>query len=235
MQCPKCHYEPTLSEQQTSPDDCVKCGINYQGYARKAAAGQAAVDLRAAELSKMSPSVREAVFNHQGAQPVVVIDIRMGFWSMVIFMVKAAFAAIPAMIIVAAITTLLVALISSVGGLALFGSSAVKSAFKADPLPPMPVSQLEPEPLEVPSDPTAIYTVLDVQQRGGSLVAITTKRIGAKGVVYTRSLVDCSSREVRVLGSGATDWEMNDAKPSQHAIVPSLGSPEDFVVSRACQ
>ena len=34
MHCPKCHYEPTLAEQQSSPGDCVRCGVNYEGHAR---------------------------------------------------------------------------------------------------------------------------------------------------------------------------------------------------------
>ena len=37
MQCQKCRYEPTMSEMQRSPDDCVKCGINYSGFAASSA------------------------------------------------------------------------------------------------------------------------------------------------------------------------------------------------------
>lgn len=99
MQCPNCGYEPTMSEMQRSPDDCVKCGINYEGHAR-------AVDRRAqdererrAKLAAMAPVVKEVAENYAGAQPVVVVDIRMGFWSMVHFMVKFAIATIPAAII----------------------------------------------------------------------------------------------------------------------------------------
>lgn len=29
MQCPKCGYEPSLSEMQSSPDSCVSCGVYY--------------------------------------------------------------------------------------------------------------------------------------------------------------------------------------------------------------
>ncbi len=29
MQCPKCGYEPSLSETQSSPDSCVSCGVYY--------------------------------------------------------------------------------------------------------------------------------------------------------------------------------------------------------------
>lgn len=50
----------------------------------------------------------EANSNH-----VVVVDIKMRFWSMVVFMVKAAIAAIPAMIILAVITGILVGLLQA--------------------------------------------------------------------------------------------------------------------------
>lgn len=32
MKCPKCGNEPTLAEVQRSPSDCLKCGINYEGF-----------------------------------------------------------------------------------------------------------------------------------------------------------------------------------------------------------
>lgn len=47
------------------------------------------------------------------AQPVVIVDIRMKFWSMVVFMVKIAFAAIPATIIIALIWAAIFATISA--------------------------------------------------------------------------------------------------------------------------
>lgn len=114
MQCPKCHYEPTMAEMQRSPNDCVKCGINYEVHARhlagiaaEKAAEEAAIDARAKEIAlerrmataKLAPGVRRAVEGLEGSQPVVVVDINMGFFSMVKFMVKFAIAAIPAALI----------------------------------------------------------------------------------------------------------------------------------------
>lgn len=32
MQCPKCRYEPTMTETLSSPDGCVKCGVHYASY-----------------------------------------------------------------------------------------------------------------------------------------------------------------------------------------------------------
>lgn len=45
--------------------------------------------------------------------PVAIVDIKMPFWSMVTFMVKAAFAAIPAIIITAILFTVLMAFFGS--------------------------------------------------------------------------------------------------------------------------
>lgn len=116
MQCPKCGYEPTMSEMQRSPDDCVKCGVNYEGHARHMASVQAQ---REAERSanavraKMAPAVLDAHSKYPGAQPVVVVDIKMSFWSMVVFMVKWALASIPALIILLMIGTFAISFVSS--------------------------------------------------------------------------------------------------------------------------
>ncbi len=50
MQCPKCSYEPTLSELQRSPHDCVKCGVNYESYEEQQAREAAEREARRAEL-----------------------------------------------------------------------------------------------------------------------------------------------------------------------------------------
>ena len=59
----------------------------------------------------------EAVPIRLGGRPlrVTVVDFDMGFWSMVEFMVKAAFAAIPAILIIMLITTGLLAVLSLLG------------------------------------------------------------------------------------------------------------------------
>lgn len=48
-------------------------------------------------------------------QEVVVVDLKMSFWSMVVFMVKWAIAAIPAIIILAVIGTLVAMVLGGVG------------------------------------------------------------------------------------------------------------------------
>lgn len=34
MQCPRCKYEPTMSEMQESPNTCLKCGTKYVGIGK---------------------------------------------------------------------------------------------------------------------------------------------------------------------------------------------------------
>ena len=50
--------------------------------------------------------------NYQDAQKVVVTDIRMPFWSMVMFMVKLVLASIPALVIFSMIISLVMAVIT---------------------------------------------------------------------------------------------------------------------------
>ena len=54
--------------------------------------------------------------NYQDAQKVVVTDIRMPFWSMVMFMVKLVLASIPALVIFSMIISLVMAVITMLFG-----------------------------------------------------------------------------------------------------------------------
>ncbi|NTV92413.1 MAG: hypothetical protein HGA72_03790 [Chlorobiaceae bacterium] len=53
---------------------------------------------------------------HQNEQKVVVTDIRMPFWSMVMFMVKWVFASIPALIILSIIMGIIMAILTTLFG-----------------------------------------------------------------------------------------------------------------------
>jgi ABC-type multidrug transport system permease subunit len=53
---------------------------------------------------------------NQDEQKVVVTDIRMPFWSMVLFMVKWVFASIPAMFIFSVVVGLILAVLSFIFG-----------------------------------------------------------------------------------------------------------------------
>jgi len=78
-----------------------------QAKAQAAQAQQAA--------NAVAPHVRKIMADYRGAQPVVVLDVNMSFGAMVMFMIKWALAAIPALIILATIGVVAVALL---GGLA---------------------------------------------------------------------------------------------------------------------
>lgn len=58
MPCPKCHYEPTLSELQSSPDKCPSCGVYYA----KVAAAKGA-DIPAAAQSSGHASASKVSFS----------------------------------------------------------------------------------------------------------------------------------------------------------------------------
>lgn len=52
----------------------------------------------------------------QEAERIVVTDIRMPFWSMVVFMIKWVFASIPAMIILSVIMSILMLVVAAMTG-----------------------------------------------------------------------------------------------------------------------
>jgi len=117
MQCPECSHIP-LAGNQPDPNRCPECGIFYQKAvemrrereqaAQQQLAAEAAARKQAANA--ISPNVKSAMVEYKGAQPVVVLDVNMSFNSMVVFMIKWAIAAIPAMIILFALGAFMVAL-----------------------------------------------------------------------------------------------------------------------------
>lgn len=62
-------------------------------------AKRARQDRLASEIAPNRSAVLAAQSKYPGAQPVVIVDFQMSFGAMVVFMVKAAIAAIPASII----------------------------------------------------------------------------------------------------------------------------------------
>lgn len=106
MQCPECSHTP-LAGSQPDPGRCPECGIFYQKAVEmrrereQLAQQQAAADVAAKKqaFNALSPAVRGAMAEYKGAQPVVVLDVNMSFSSMVVFMIKWALAAIPALLI----------------------------------------------------------------------------------------------------------------------------------------
>jgi len=93
--CPKCGH------QAANPgNDCPQCGVIYDRYDPAVEAAARDRSARRALLRDMPSGVRPGVASaSDDTRNVVVTDVRMPFWSMVVFMVKWAIAAIPALII----------------------------------------------------------------------------------------------------------------------------------------
>lgn len=118
MRCPKCEYEPTLAEQMSNKEECPECGVFYEKYL----AQQKENFSLKTQAAPNKPAVQATT-----GQPVIVVDIQMRFWSMVVFMVKWAFAAIPALIIIAVIITVLSGFFTGVV-MSTFSGNSTKSA-----------------------------------------------------------------------------------------------------------
>lgn len=119
MKCPKCQYEPTMREMQVSPGTCPSCGVIYEKYLRaresKNTTPESGQKKPVTKVTKLRAAIN-GEFIDENAQCVVVTDIRMRFWSMVIFMVKWALASIPALIILGVIFMLLGSSLLSIFG-----------------------------------------------------------------------------------------------------------------------
>lgn len=139
MQCPACEHESS-PESFGDPAKCPHCGVYYQkALALKQRREQAVIEpnqpeqparkekLKTAWLGA-KVSVEEgrrrraeqeqalmAARNAAAAKPVVVTDIEIRFGSLVVLLVKLAFAAIPAAMIVAIIVWGLISLLSLPG------------------------------------------------------------------------------------------------------------------------
>lgn len=232
MQCPKCGHEPTLKEVQASPDDCPQCGVNYTKFQQikereaEEAAQQRAV---AASLKKVSPVVRTVMHDYPGAQPVVVIDLNMGFWSMVKFMVKWAFASIPALLIIFGIGLALSVLWSAMVGFPGLGR-----------IPPGKTSESVVEPssgtyLDIPVEPDVAYFLLKLDKSASGFVEMQLKRNAPSGVTYQLLSVDCAARSISLEANSSSYAGMLSTWKPNPKHRPSIGSTEDFMISKACR
>lgn len=109
IKCPKCGYNRGPGESAPAWQ-CPQCGVAYTKVA------PAVSEWSPAPLSQPSPMApppfprtEEIIFPDEMA--VCVYDIKMPFWSMVVFMVKWAIASIPAFIILFAIGSAGVAIV----------------------------------------------------------------------------------------------------------------------------
>ncbi|WP_430317521.1 hypothetical protein [Pseudomonas nitroreducens] len=233
MQCPKCGHEPTLKEVQASPDDCPQCGVNYTKFQQikereaEEAAQQRAV---AASLKKVSPVVRTVMHDYPGAQPVVVIDLNMGFWSMVKFMVKWAFASIPALLIIFGIGLALSVLWSALMGFPGFGRVPVSVDPHASAGEPK-----DPLYIDIPSEPDVAFFLLNSIKNGSGKVAMELKRNAPTGVTYQSLGIDCTARTISTDADATSYADMLATRRSGVKRRPNIGTTEDFLISRACR
>lgn len=118
MQCPACNHIP-LAGNQPDPNRCPACGVEYSAAIRSQMEAAKAAKQRESEqkaaFNSVAPNVRQAMASFRGAQPVVVLDVNMSFGSMVIFMIKWALAAIPALLILSLIGFFLAFLVGALG------------------------------------------------------------------------------------------------------------------------
>lgn len=104
MQCPSCAHEaPQIAFGD--PMCCPSCSVYYE-KALKAKLSKM-LESKPAEggFKLMADHVKVATRGLEGAQPVVVTDIQMRFWSMMVFMVKWMLASIPALLVFLTILT----------------------------------------------------------------------------------------------------------------------------------
>lgn len=230
MKCPKCGHEPTLKQIQDSPEDCTQCGVNFAKYrqiqardAEEAAQKKAAT----AAIAKASPVVRTALYEYPGAQPVVVVDLKMSFWSMVVFMVKWAIAAIPAVIILALIWLLCASLISAIPAYFSYKDRAEKaSSFTA----------VEPERINAPGYSEREFYLISKESIGSYTTALILMKKPSEGSsVYSRFVVDCALRLAKVTGYGMTISTISDegAEPGMQRV--DEGSPRGYITDRVCR
>lgn len=190
MQCPKCNYEPTMAEMQRSPDDCVSCGVNYQGHARHVEQKRIEAEEKKAQL-KLAPAVKAAMWDYSGAQPVVVVDVKMGFFSMVVFMVKWVLASIPAAIILALLAGIAYALITAVPQYFYYKEKAEAAQAKPQSTygTPLPGGNR----ITTSADDSTSYFDAGLIV-GDNAAVLTVKAVGKNGVTkYSRLGIDCAT------------------------------------------
>ncbi|WP_411726455.1 hypothetical protein [Methyloglobulus sp.] len=89
-------------------------------------------------------------------------------------------------------------------------------------------------PLNVPSDPKALFFVLE---KGGSESerTIVTKRVGSSGTGYSKRLYNCADNTVKYLGTGDSLEAMNKSNPDPKMGSISEGSIAYYVGFEACK
>lgn len=205
MKCPKCQYEPTMREMQASPGTCPSCGVIYEKYFQ-ALKRQAAISVQ----QQKKPTVESSATTPPAGQPqqVVITDIRMNFLSMVVFMVKWAFAAIPAMIIIFLIVGMMSAVLTGLAA-GFFSSNLKDSGSQSRP------SSYQSAPAESPSAQPLISAYLadkgfdDDQYQPRNTLKIKFENNSGKDIVAFEGVVTLKD----LLGNTITKIRVTDNTP----------------------
>lgn len=89
-------------------------------------------------------------------------------------------------------------------------------------------------PISVPSDPAANYTLISIEAAEGGLVSITNQRDGPSGRSYARRLVDCRDMTFRYTGDSDTLERLRDTEPGA-SLSPLFEGSISYHISRyAC-
>lgn len=126
MQCPKCHYEPTMAEMQQSPDCCPSCGVYYSKViAQSAAAAElpaSAAKVTFSQWANSNPAVKWVA--------ALVVGLTVGYFAgreHVKYEIRSAMA-------------------ESLAGLgAIFGGESKPAADANRPKPPAPAPKVAPK------------------------------------------------------------------------------------------
>lgn len=233
MQCPKCNYEPTMAEMQSSPDDCTKCGVNYQGHARHLEQVRLQGEQARALQASISPVVREVSAVYRGAQPVVVVDVRMSFWSMVVFMVKWVIASIPAGLILLVLGGFVYGLVSALPAyLSYIDRKDGSVATAAQALPA--TAAVEPRRIPMPADVAGeFYEVALSQSDNFSVIAVKTV-LPTGAVVFSRLTVNCPEATAALLATASTISDLGPTIGAKSYEAITAGTPRQYIARHAC-
>ena len=91
-----------------------------------------------------------------------------------------------------------------------------------------------PYNIQIPTDPKATYTILEKGNQD-KLRTIVTKREGRSGVTYSKRLFNCSSNEVKYLGTGETVEQMENSKPDPKMSLIVGNSIAYYLSIEACK
>ncbi|MDP2446591.1 hypothetical protein [Pseudomonas sp.] len=214
-----------MAEMQASPGDCVKCGVNYQGHARHLEQVRLQNEQARALQASLSPVVREVSAAYQGAQPVVVVDVRMSFWSMVVFMVKWVIASIPAGLILLALGSFIYGVVTAL--------PAYMPASSGPP-PLAPAAQSEPKRIIMPASMRGEFYEIGLA-RSDNFAVMAVKTVMPDGeVAFSRVSFNCANATAAIVAFARTLEGLGPTSgPGSYEQI-TAGTPRQYIAKHAC-